>query len=213
LSLFHIGKTAGTAIERWLYGKKLGSPHEPNREILYGWDPLEEIYLHHASASTILRLIGQETFERHCKFSVVRNPYERTVSVYFYEFDSHQKQYGSFPNFVRALPRLNGDPQQTKGTHPISQIWHTHIEGRMICDDIVHFEDLPQCLDPVRSKLTISRPFLKKNTGRHQTYPNAPVADLYDQEMLHIMQDVYAPEFEEFSYSRDPSGTILGRSS
>lgn len=202
---FHNGKTAGTAIERWLHGRSMGPPMEPNRKILYGWDPQEKIYLHHASAPTVRRLVGEEIFRSYYKFSVVRNPYERLVSVYHYTFDAHQKSHGSFPNFIRTLPRLARDPQQLKGRLPIAQTWYTHIDGQCICDDIVYFEELPQSLDPIRSKLAITRPFLPRNTRRHTSFPKVPTAEMYNQEMLNIMQDVYASDFEHYAYSLDPS--------
>ena len=205
---FHNGKTAGTAVERWLYGKEPwppGPPNESNRRILYGWDTEEGLYLHHASALTVRRLAGEEAFWNYYKFSVVRNPYERLISVYHYLFDKYQKQYGDFPGFVRALPRLAQDPQHLRGRHPIPQTRYTHIDGRYICDDIVYFEELPQSLDPIRVRLGITRPFLQRNTYRHKAFPKIPTVEMYDQEMIHIMQDVYATDFEEYSYSIDPS--------
>ena len=102
---FHIGKTAGVSIEKWLDNNK----HDVkvgNRNIMFDWDKDKAVYLQHASVSLTRELVDPKIFEKYYKFSIVRDPYSRAISVYYYLYDQHQKQYGSFENYIRALPQL-----------------------------------------------------------------------------------------------------------
>lgn len=48
---------------------------------MFGYDHQEGIYLQHASAESIKRLVGDEVFSRYYKFTIVRNPYVRSISI------------------------------------------------------------------------------------------------------------------------------------
>jgi hypothetical protein len=200
----HIGKTAGTSVENMLCGNK----HDfsvPDRTQMFGYDQQEGIFLQHATAETIRRMSGDEIFSQYYKFTVVRNPFARSISVYHYLKKQHDKQFGSFENYVKKLPELVSQPVLMKGTHYIAQVNYTHIDAQCICDHISHFESLPHSLDPVRDVLGIVKPLGKYNYHRTQHWKERPISDFYTEEMLEVMQKVYANDFEAYGYSNDPN--------
>ena len=200
---FHIGKTAGTAIETLLYGKL---PHHmiENRSILFGMNRRENYYLQHATAETVLSLIGETTFNNYYKFTVVRNPFIRLVSVFYFEFEQHIKQFGSFNNFVLNLPKLITKPNHARGSHYLPQVRYAFLDDKFICHDLAYFEKLPRSLDQVRRRLGINKKLKRVNPPRSSFFPRMPVAELYDQEMIQIMLDVYGADFEAFGYPPYP---------
>jgi|CEGF01.1.fsa_nt_gi hypothetical protein len=66
---FHVPKSAGSSI----------------RKALLSIDPLAtEHTIHHALPADVLSAIGQSAFDSAFKFSFVRNPWDRAVSLYHY---------------------------------------------------------------------------------------------------------------------------------
>ena len=64
---------------------------------LLGFD---KSYFHHISAYKIRRIIGEEIFSNYHKFCVVRNPWDRVVSTYFWR--------------IKNSDHFNLDPETTK---------------------------------------------------------------------------------------------------
>lgn len=199
----HIGKTAGSSIEQLLHAKPLNAM-VANRNVMFGWDEEEKIYLQHASAATTRHLVGEEIFDQYFKFTIVRNPYSRLLSVYHYTIKQHQAQYGDFRGFIRAVPKLLESETAQKGSHCLPQTAYTHIDGEKVCSYIGKFETLPLSMEPVRARLNIQTPLTRVNTHRAINWSKRSVASYYDPDTITIMQDLYAGDFELFEYSTDP---------
>jgi len=200
---FHIGKTAGVSVERWLRDEPRDA-RIADYASMFGWDPKEGIYLQHATPSLIQREVGQETFDRYYKFTVVRNPFARLVSVYYYLYDQHVKQFGAFEDYVEALPSLVNSKACAKGSHHIPQVYYTHIDGENICNHIAHFETLPDSLTPVCNHLGLTTALPKHNIYRHKQRKNQSIDSYYTSSMTEIVVQVYESDFETFGYSKDP---------
>ncbi len=199
----HIGKTAGVSVERMLHDEELDF-RIADHDKMFGWDATEKIYLQHATAETIRRLVGDQLFYRYYKFTVVRNPFARMVSVYFYLYGYHQRQFGSFTQFIEQLPGKIQSKKVLKGSHYIPQVCYTKIDGENVCDRIAHFERLPQSLDSVRKQLKITSSLEHHNTYRHPELSDMPVVEHYTSpQSIHIIQDLFAEDFETFGYSFD----------
>jgi hypothetical protein len=199
----HIGKAAGTSIEKMMSPEK----HDAmvaDRHLMFGYDKEEGLYLQHASAETTRRLVGEAVFRQYYKFTIVRNPYSRMLSVYHYLIDQHKQQFGSFQAYIEALPGIVDSPQTQKGSHHIPQTFYTHIDGEFICDYVGKFEELPVSIEPVRVQLDMENSLQKHNARRSQNWSRRPVAYYYTSSMRQIMQEIYADDFACFDYSTDP---------
>ncbi|MDH3693114.1 MAG: sulfotransferase family protein [Gammaproteobacteria bacterium] len=200
---FHIGKTAGVSVERWLRDERRDA-RIADHTSMFGWDAQEGVYLQHATPKVIQRKVGQDTFDSYYKFTVVRNPFARLVSVYYYLYDQHVKQFGTFENYVESLPSLVTAKACERGSHHIPQVNYTQIDGENICDHIAHFETLPDSLNPVRQQLDLAIPLPKHNVYRHKARTNLSIGSYYTPSMLGIVLQIYSRDFEAFGYSNDP---------
>lgn len=200
----HIGKTAGTAVEYLLFGK-YPERDRGDRLELSGPDEEEGIYLQHATAATVRRLAGSDVFDAYFKFSVVRNPYRRLLSVYYYAQEYHLKNYGGFNGLIKALPRLLKDERVQRGSHYLPQTAYTHLDGELVCDYVAKFEDLPDSLEMIRERYAIKAPLFKINETQGLDWSKKSVVDDYDDESVAIMQEIYADDFRCHGYSIDPA--------
>lgn len=200
---FHIGKTAGTSIEQMIApGKR--DPYITNRADMHGYDEALNIYLHHASCRTTREIVDPKIFADYFKFAIVRNPFTRMISAYFYLYDQNQELYGDFPDYVRRLPELANHPEKLRGSHHIAQIHYTHIDGEQIVDFVGKFEDLDTTIAELNDRLGLQATLPRVNTSRHQAYPEKDKRALYDDETIAIIRDVYKDDFETYGYDPDP---------
>jgi hypothetical protein len=200
---FHIPRTGGTSVEQMLAGGPLNAA-VVDRERLWGWDPTEHFNLHHATIETTLRLIGEARFAELYKFAVVRDPFARMVSVYAYNHRHYHEKYKGFKAYVLALPRIVTLGHCRKGHHETPQHHFTHRAGKQAVDGLLRFEALPGCMDEVRTRLGIAAPLPRVNKSRRPELSDVPAAQHYDAEMIEIMREVYAGDFELLGYPSTP---------
>ncbi len=199
----HIGKTGGVSIERMLIDEERDA-NITNRDIMFGYDKGEGIYLQHATAAMTRQLVGDKMFDEYYKFALVRNPYSRMLSAYHYLYKQHEKRFGSFAGYIKALPDIVNKPQVQKASHHIPQTFYTHIDGVQVCDYVGKFEDLPLSIEPVRAHLNIENKLEKHNASRRVNWSRRSAASYYSKPMQQIMKEVFASDFEAYQYSTDP---------
>jgi len=200
---FHVGKTAGVSVEKWLLDETRDW-RKADRRRMFGWDADEGVFLQHATADTVLRLAGTERFNDYYKFAVVRNPYERLISVFYYLYPQHMKKHGSFQNFVLNLPDIVAKPDGLKGSHYLPQTRYTHIDGEQVVDDIVKFEALPHSLTIVANRLGINRPLGHENRIHQEKRPTGSASECYSGAMIQSMREVYRSDFDSLGYPDCP---------
>lgn len=205
---FHSGKTVGTAIE-----KAFGSTHDPNKmnfDIFKGWDPENNVYLQHATPRFMKERIAPVVWHSYLKFTVVRNPYDRLMSVYYFLHDHHRKRFGSFEDFIQALPRVLRQDHLRNGSHYIPQHNYAYIGDERVVDVVLKFEsidsDFQRLCDRLGKQLTLTR----YNTATSPARPKRPAVELYSAESVRIMQELYNKDFEYFGYSPEPPGFAVG---
>lgn len=206
---FHVGKAAGTSIEYWFEGK-YHDPYVTNRAIFFGWDKEENIFLQHSNIATMKRHIDPAIMEGYYKFAVVRNPFSRMVSCYYY-FRSGLKDKTRFPTFqsyVEDLPKAVKTRHAQNGAHVSPQIPYTHFEGRLYCDDVCYFEKLPASLAPVQKALGLTTLPPKTNTQRNPEWPDCTIAEMYTPAMKRIIQDIYTEDFRIYGYDAERPETL-----
>jgi len=86
LLYIHIPKTAGTTVDRHLYGSKLYDVDTPNYEIGWGWCPERKVWMQHLTLQELvdLELVNRSEVNDLFKFTIVRNPFSLVVSDYYH---------------------------------------------------------------------------------------------------------------------------------
>jgi hypothetical protein len=196
---FHAGKTAGTSIEKMVMPNHKLSPHEENRDLMFGTDKELKIFLQHATCKTTKDVVPQPIFEDYFKFSVVRNPFSRAVSCYYYLLKQHRRKYGEFSDFVQALPELSKRPRLQRGSHYICQTHYTHIDGEQVVDYIGRFENLGDVEARLNRQWNTEYRLPRKNSRKKPGRPE-DISELYDEESMSIIRATYKDDFETFGY-------------
>ncbi len=147
--------------------------------------------------------VSQAFHQNALKFAIVRNPYDRLVSLYHYfikQKDLHPKT--SFRLFCQLLEEGAIDDIGLFNVNGLSQCqpqaaWLKDDGGALIPDLIGRYEHLDQSFHEIMSKLGVSAALTHKNGTQHR-----PFMEYYDRELLAIVGDYYAEDFELFNYKR-----------
>ena len=173
----HIPKTAGTSIEN----------------VLRDENPPVYNSLHNTASTYIKKY--ERYFDNYFKFSVVRNPWDRLVSGYFYHralgYGSHKDRYGkSFKEFVQKIETF---PQRH---FLVGQYNYINIKGVDVLDYLIKFESLEEGFCEVSKKLNFKIKTLydvRKTEHKHYT-------EYYNDETKQIVAEKYAKDIEYFGY-------------
>ena len=203
---FHVGKAAGSSVEQ-TFLPSTPKFSIPNYDLFYGWEPKKGIYLQHATAAFVQKNIHPRMFEEYFKFTVVRNPFTRLVSVFNYNHKGHTAKYETFENFILNLRTILNKTHHQNGSHYIDQVHYSHIENERVCDEVVFFEDLPHGFKVIQRKTKLIQPLKHINKGRVGVNGSKAMHECYSKEMVELMLDVYARDFDTFGYSANPRQT------
>lgn len=161
----------------------------------------------HAYAETIARAFPEE-WASFRKFCVVRNPWTKTVSDYFWRIKNHDNP-PSFAEFVSAIER--GDSMGDIVRVRYHDNWPLYtIDNEIVADEVVRFEDLVPGLTAALGRLEI--PFdgwLPRAKGSHRpkTGKKADPLSFYTPELRDTVGRLYEREVETFGYSFDAPAT------
>jgi Sulfotransferase family len=144
------------------------------------------------SAADIRQQIGRDTWDSYFKFTVIRDPFDKMVSGYFFSEKpqgSEQQLVDGFRDWVR------------NGGEIIDR--HTYTIGGDICMDyFIRYEALEQGIQHVCNELSIpfsadQLPQLK--TGFRQR--EVPLSAFYDAHTRTLVEAKFAFELEQFGYN------------
>jgi hypothetical protein len=195
----HVPKCAGTAIEEKLFAgvDKCIHPKSDDqirnaREYLFGLDNPPTRWLQHLKYNEIVNCeyVGTD-IKDYFKFAIVRNPWSKKVSEYFWNF-KQEKIDIPFKKFVKMEWKphesyCHGDPQYSF-THDSS--------GNNKMDFIGRVENLQEDFNTICDKIGIPQQQLShKNKSKHVHYTK-----YYDDETRQIVAEKYAKDIEYFGY-------------
>jgi len=164
----HIPKTGGMSIRDALYQKV-------------------KIIGHHISASAVKSQV--DNWDSTFKFSVVRNPWERMVSAFFFGAKKESKWIlgRTFDEWV--FERLYA----VKNIK--TQCDFLMEDGKIIVDFVARFENLQKDFKKICSELGIRKKLAHRNKTRHKHY-----SYYYSHESEEIIADLFRDDIEFFGY-------------
>ena len=172
----HINKCGGTAVEL-----ALGLPKN------------------HLTASMLRDQMGAEEWAGRFTFSVVRNPFDRVVSIYFYRVRTGQSGLGDrHLNINHWIERVWGekDPAYIDPPELIAPCFDwLSVGDALIVDDVLKLEQLDRDWDRVADRLGVTaRPgFINANS--HPAYQ-----DLLTPAARKVVEEAFAEDVERFEY-------------
>lgn len=188
----HIPKTGGTTVLRMF-----GYYSVPNNDMFYHIDDLFEY--DHASAQLIKSRVP-EKYNSFYKFTIVRNPYDRLVSEFFWKKKDHDIRTVdvkdlNFKQFVEHL-YANFDKMQSQIQREKS---HLLPQSSFVLDDVevFKFENMNECLDTLSIKYNLVRLDEKFNKTDHPDY-----LSVYDKDTAQMVYDMYFVDFKLFGYDK-----------
>ena len=179
----HIPKNAGTSIETFF------------KTDTHAWD--ERLFNRHDTIHDIKSKLEindefriNNKYNDYKKFAVVRNPYDRMVSWYFFynikNLTRHAKDT-SFHNFIKNPLAFNLF-EETKRLYNPQHVW---VDDTVT---ILKYENLEKDLNKFFNK-KINLP--RSNKTKHKHY-----LKYYNKESLDIVYNKYEKDFEKFNYKK-----------
>ena len=156
-------------------------------------------FLDHRTAKEMKTILGEKLWDRIFTFSMVRNPWDRTVSAYNYRklVHPHIKNL-TFREYVLGLMK---DPKYKRARRPfyLNDCYHYISEdGEIIVDSVLRFENRVEDLTKVAVKIGCEDLFEShwNKTVREKEYVN-----YYDGETKRIVEELCAKDIEQFNYT------------
>lgn len=186
----HIPKCGGVAINKIIYGRRRGGGHTT----------LEQ-YTNFFQPSCILNYF---------KFTIVRNPWDRLVSAYFFLkngglgetdqtwFNNELGQFSSFDGFVKGwLNREN-----IWKWHHFRPQYHYMLDKRerVHVEFVAFLENFDDDFSYIANRIGIQRTLVRSNASEH-----LPYTGYYNDETRSIVAEVYAEDIGMLEYVFDNS--------
>lgn len=130
------------------------------------------------------------------KFTFVRNPWDKTVSFFFYYKrigDSIVQGFGSFDEFVCKLLKKGG---VNLDAHLEMQYPKVYFQDKKFLDYIGRFENASEDWVVVAKTINAPESLPHDNKTRHKHY-----SDYYSPQSVKVIADIYKKDINAFGYS------------
>ena len=199
----HIPKCAGSSIEEY-FGVKPFKWKYPNYENLTGWCPKRKIHLHHATAEQLLNtgLVKEEDWDSYFKFAIIRNPWSRAVSDYYW-FNRSKIIKTGFSSYLKGEGRLkkemtNKDVKEYRGDHLLPQCDFIKINNKIVVDKIIRLENLKEEFGELKKELNLPKKALPHSKKANKHYDH--YSEFYFDKEIEMIRDKYKKDIQEFNY-------------
>lgn len=147
-------------------------------------------YFNHMGAAAVRRAMDSAIFDSYRKVTVVRNPWDREVSLYFWTYrDDH-----SPPDFERFVSRWRFRPERK--TFEIYS-----ISGRVVANVIMRYEQLQSDFEKFVASLGVSPcPELLRAKSQQRKSSTRDYRSVYTPKSRRIVEERYAREIKAFGY-------------
>lgn len=210
------GKTAGTSVESYFErycmddGWTESQPREESISAagIVGFRgrrvPEGCRYWNHMPAALIRECVGSDVWESYFKFCVVRNPYEKVLSHFYF-----QRSLGSLAENPHEPDSVQFEQWLTSSGVPLDRDKYV-IDGQFCLDFAVRYEALHADLAAVCSRLSLDWEPERLPTFKTGIRPaTGTVAAMYTPTSVTLVREAYAFEFERFGYPHDLNETSI----
>lgn len=153
----------------------------------------------HMPAATIRDLLGEDLWGKYFKFCVVRNPYEKAVSMFYFsrfqrtrtvEFEGLERERELFENWLLQGTNL-----------PIDRDKYL-IDGQFCLDDVIRYESLASDLERICFRIGVPWiPALLPTFKKGFRPVLATTEALFSENSREIVEKAYEFECEFFNYT------------
>lgn len=156
-------------------------------------------YWNHMPAIKIRDAIGKRNWKNYHKFCVVRNPYDKVVSWFYFLQRQKDKLNESFD---LDKERQEFEDWLVRGKQlPIDRDKYL-IKGKFCLDDVIRFESMAVDIERICDQLGVpwepsALPFLKKGIRPQQ----ATIEELYSEKSKEIVKEAFSFELKHFNYA------------
>lgn len=198
LTFIRIPKNASTSLYTFF-----GGLNTVRNEYLSGDNPrhLNIFESSHQSISDLEVNLGSDILKKPV-LAVVRNPYDRLVSMYFFakKLDLgkiYDVDVSDFPSFARGFHSLSRDRNFFHAMPQVDFIEHSERDRFTV----IRFEDLKKGIINFISKNGLSGMFDVDNLEALNGTIHKHYAEYYNDETIEIVRDMWGCDLERFSYS------------
>lgn len=178
-------------IGRRLYESPLNLPDPESRQV--------QDWYNHMPAREVAQRLGPTIWSRYTKVSCVRNPFDRTVSMFHWRL-----QWGKIEPEPDDLPRLFRAFVETDWPDDREVVM---IDDKIVVDEFIRYESLYKDLAALAEKLALDIELSKlphtKNLKEKRTFYS--FAELYDRRSIDIVRDRLRWVFDHFGYPDEPA--------
>lgn len=195
---FAVPKTGTHAVRELLSSHK--GPDDWEQQILFGEQlspipDIAKIQHGHISAQQIAPYLDKDAWENYFKFAIVRNPFDRFISICFFLNRNNPKFIETPLLWMKsaiAVPRFR---ERVLVKPQFLQL--TDTQGIIAMDYVGRYETLQDSMDEICTRLQIESTLLKKrNASEHKQY-----REYYDDELKAAVETFYQQDLQRFNYS------------
>lgn len=207
-----IPKTGSTSVRRQIRQKGIAWIPSPHLNILQARDLIYPHLLRSSLKKNLsfpskniptdkdIRSQSNQIFENFFKFSAVRNPWARAVSLYFRNETIQVKEKITFENFCEHH-FFASDTCRHPTLHKNQLDWLLDEKGKSAMDFIYKVEDFNAITKEI-SRKTNGRVKLKdKVLNRNQVSQSSTYRDLYSKRSEQIISDRFEKDIDTFKYT------------
>ncbi len=153
----------------------------------------------HLPAAVIKQRIGDARWAEYFKFCVIRNPFEKAISQFYY---LHRAQKQRWLQVADLNVERTAFEEWLKNPTGLVDRQVYLINGRFCLDDVIRLETLATDMERVCQRIGVEwHPDLLPALKAGHRPQNAQAADLYTEEARKMVAAIYAFDLDFFGYS------------
>ena len=194
-----IPRTSSTSIKVEL-GKNFGSVFSKN-DVFEKRHRGFQFFPNHLPARVMRDYVGKEQWNNIFSFTIVRNPWDRVVSLYHYRLKSRLlRQDMGFREYILKLKdsEFGQEPFRFFGHYYGCSDFVTDENDNIIVSYIARYETRENDLKYVAEKINF--PELGKLTVQKATPKKKHYSEYYDEDTIKIIKNIYHKDIELFGY-------------